>query len=64
MERDMAAPSASLASTFHHFADPGNQDEMAYPELDVLRAHINTLSNELIVSFLHIVKFVQNYIYL
>ena len=32
---------------------------MAYPELDVLRAHINTLYNESIVSFLHNLKFVQ-----
>ena len=58
-ERDMEAPSAPSASSFHHFSDPGNQDEMAYQELDVLRAHINTLSNEKIVSFLHILKFVQ-----
>ena len=35
-EKDMAAPSAPLASSFHHFADPRNQDEMTYPELDVL----------------------------
>ena len=57
-ERDMATPSAPLASSFHHFADPGTQDEMGYPELDVLRAHINTLSNESNVSFLHILTFV------
>ena len=58
-ERDTAAPSAQLASSFHHFADPGNQDEMGYQELDVLRAHINALSNESNVSFLHILTFVQ-----
>ena len=63
----MAAPSAPLASFFHHFADLGNQDEitypeldvLTYPELDVLMAYINTASNESIASFLHILIFVQ-----
>nr|XP_022290369.1 uncharacterized protein LOC111102007 [Crassostrea virginica] len=45
-ERCMAAPSAPLASSFLHFAESENRDEVAYPELDALSAHINTLSNE------------------
>ena len=60
-ERCMAAPSAPLASSFLHFAESENRDEVAYPELDALSAHINTLSNESNVSLLHCIYFIYKF---
>lgn len=53
-ERCKAAPSAPLGSSFLHFAESGNRDEVAYPELDAFSAHINILSNLVTLSLLYL----------